>query len=56
MNSTKIIRKLFDSRLKEIDLYATQAGEIQSRVLTRLIKEAQNTEWGKKYDYKSITS
>lgn len=40
--------------LKAIDLYDTQAGEIQHRVLTRLVKQAENTEWGKKYDYKSI--
>jgi hypothetical protein len=55
MNITKIISKVFDSRLKAIDLYDTQAGEIQHRVLTRLVKQAENTEWGKKYDYKSIT-
>ena len=51
MNITKIISKVFDSRLKAIDLYDTQAGEIQHRVLTRLVKQAENTEWGKKYDY-----
>lgn len=54
MNITKIISKVFDSRLKAIDLYDTQAGEIQHRVLTRLVGQAANTEWGKKYDYKSI--
>ncbi|MCS3118983.1 GH3 auxin-responsive promoter family protein [Bacteroides fragilis] len=54
MNITKIISKVFDSRLKAIDLYDTQAGEIQHQVLTRLVKQAENTEWGKKYDYKSI--
>ena len=36
MNITKIIRQAFNSRLKEIDLYASQAGEIQHRVMTRL--------------------
>lgn len=54
MNITKIISKVFDSRLKEIDLYASQPGEIQHRVLTRLLGQAANTEWGKKYDYKTI--
>lgn len=54
MNITKIISKVFESRLKEIDLYDTQAGEIQQRVMARLIQQAANTEWGKKYDYKSI--
>ena len=28
MNITKIISKTFDSRLKQIDLYASQASEI----------------------------
>lgn len=54
MNITKIIRQAFNSRLKEIDLYAGHAGEIQHRVMTRLVTQAANTEWGKKYDYKSI--
>lgn len=54
MNITKILGKGFELRAKEIDLYATQAEEIQQRVLTKLLKKAENTEWGKKYDYKSI--
>jgi len=54
MNITKAIGKVFDSRLKAIDKYATHAGEIQNKVLMSLIQKAQNTEWGKKYDYKSI--
>lgn len=54
MNITKIISRAFDSRLKEIDLYTSQSGDIQHRVLTRLLGEAANTEWGKKYDYKTI--
>nr|WP_320057177.1 GH3 auxin-responsive promoter family protein [uncultured Bacteroides sp.] len=56
MNSTKIISKLFNSRLKEIDLFATQAGEIQHNVLNRLLKQAADTEWGRKYDYKTISN
>lgn len=54
MNITKIISRAFDSRLKEIDLYTSQPGDIQHRVLTRLLGQAANTEWGKKYDYKTI--
>ena len=54
MNITKIISKTFDSRLKQIDLYASQASEIQHRVLSRLIHQAAQTEWGRKYDYSSI--
>ena len=48
MNITKIISKTFDSRLKQIDLYASQASEIQHRVLSRLIHQAAQTEWGRK--------
>ncbi len=54
MNITKIISKTFDSRLKQIDLYASQASEIQHRVLSRLTRQAAQTEWGRKYDYSSI--
>ena len=56
MNITKIISKTFDSRLKQIDLYASEASEIQHRVLNRLVQQASRTEWGKKYDYSSIRS
>lgn len=47
MNITKIISKTFDSRLKQIDLYASQASEIQHRVLSRLVNQAAQTEWEK---------
>ena len=48
MNITKIISKTFDSRLKQIDLYASQASEIQHRVLSRLTRQAAQTEWESK--------
>ncbi len=35
MNITKFLSKNFDSRLKQIDLYASQASEMQHRVLSR---------------------
>lgn len=56
MNPTKLIGKIFDSRLKEIDLYATAAESIQAKVLQRLLFDAAHTEWGKKYDYKTINN
>ena len=56
MNITRIIGKVFEPRLKQIDRYATQAGEIQHNVLMKLLRKAENTEWGGKYDYKSIRS
>lgn len=56
MNITKVIRKVFDDRLHKIEQYASCAEEIQHNVLMQLLKKASNTEWGKKYDYKSITT
>lgn len=56
MNSTKLISKLFIPRLKQIDLYDEHAGEIQARVLKRLIADTAQTEWGRKYDYSTIKS
>ena len=52
MNITKIISKTFDSRLKQIDLYASEASEIQHRVLNRLVQQASQTEWGKNEEIK----
>lgn len=57
MNITKLLNKIyFAPRFKEIELYADHAGELQERVLQRLLRKAANTEWGRKYDYASIHS
>lgn len=56
MNITKIVKPIFDLRLKAIDLYSVRPGQIQHDVLMHLLGTAANTEWGKKYDYKSIRS
>ncbi len=55
MNITKVLNKVyFTRRLREIEHYTDQAGELQHRVLQRLLHTAANTEWGKKYGYSSI--
>ncbi|MDR0940576.1 MAG: GH3 auxin-responsive promoter family protein [Mediterranea sp.] len=54
MNITKIIGKAFDYRLRAIELYDTQAGTIQERVLNRLMRQAAGTEWGRKFDFATI--
>ena len=55
MNITRFLHKIyFNSRLKDIEQYAGHAGDLQQRVLTRLLRMAASTEWGKKYDYASI--
>ena len=54
MNRTRIISKLFLPRLKELTKYDTQAEEMQTKVLKRLIAEAQHTEWGKTHNFSRI--
>ncbi|MGQ1889446.1 GH3 auxin-responsive promoter family protein [Thermophagus sp. OGC60D27] len=46
---------LFNTRrLSQIDLFRKAPMEVQESVFFSLIEEAQNTEWGKKYDFSSI--
>lgn len=55
MNITRFLNHIyFKSRAEEIDRYAGYAGEIQHRVLMRLVGKAARTEWGRKYDFRSI--
>ena len=55
MNITKFLNNVyFSRRLKEVENYAGHAGELQQKVLQRLVRMAADTEWGKKYDYASI--
>lgn len=56
MNSTTIIGQLFKKRQRQIESYTTHAEEIQQRVLKYLITQAAQTEWGKTYGYKDITT
>ena len=56
MSITKLIKPLFNRRLKMIDRYATEAASIQEEVLMNLLNKASDTEWGKKYNYSSIKS
>jgi hypothetical protein len=56
MSITSIIKPLFNTRLKAIEQYATRPGEIQEGVLRRLLSSAADTEWGRRYNYKSIKS
>ena len=55
MNITRFLNNIyFNSRVKEIEQYAGHAGEIQQRVLMRLVGKAARTEWGRKYDFSTI--
>lgn len=52
---TETAKLVFRSRLKKIDSFARQADYIQQQQLRELLQKAARTEWGLKYDYKSIT-
>jgi len=41
-------------RVEQINLYNTYPIELQKETLSKLLEMAQDTEWGKKYDYSSI--
>ncbi|NMA75395.1 MAG: GH3 auxin-responsive promoter family protein [Bacteroidales bacterium] len=56
MSITKIAKAIFNPRLKEIDLYANYAVDLQEEVLHNLLDAAKDTEWGKKYNFSSIQS
>ena len=51
---TNTISLLFRPRQKEIARFAQDADAIQHKQLKSLLSTARNTEWGLKYDYKSI--
>ncbi|MFZ0282830.1 MAG: GH3 auxin-responsive promoter family protein, partial [Bacteroidales bacterium] len=51
-----IVRWFNSKRLNQIELYKKYPAEIQQETLFNILKSAEQTEWGKKYDYKSITS
>lgn len=45
-----------EDRFKEIEDYRLLASDIQSEQLFNLLREAEETEYGKKYDFKSVFS
>lgn len=51
---TKAASLVFRSGLKRMDAFAGQADAIQQAQLAFLVKQARNTEWGVKYDYRSV--
>jgi len=57
MNTTQVLNRFyFKSRQKAIARYDSHSEDIQRKVLGKLVKKASNTEWGKKYNYGSITT
>ncbi len=51
---TKVISQIFVPRQREIEQFAQNTDDIQRKQLKALLSKANNTEWGKKFDFKSI--
>ncbi|MFC2100531.1 GH3 auxin-responsive promoter family protein [Bacteroidota bacterium] len=49
-----VISWVIKKRIHQIGLFMKYPHEVQSELFKRLITAAKDTEWGKKYDYKSI--
>jgi len=53
---TNFVGLFLKDRYEEIEDFRLQASDIQSEQLFNLLREAEDTEWGKKYDFKTIFS
>jgi len=51
-----ILNLLGSKRIKQIEHFKKYPVETQQKTIKKLLSQAANTEWGKKYDYASITS
>ncbi|RLD63444.1 MAG: hypothetical protein DRJ01_03790 [Bacteroidetes bacterium] len=51
-----IVSWMMIKRTNEINLFKNYPIEVQQETFKKLIKKAKDTEWGKKYDYKSINT
>lgn len=53
---TKIVSPVFSARQREIEQFGKHTADIQTKQLKQLLKFAQDTEWGRKYGFRDITS
>jgi len=53
---SSVISWLIKKRIHQIDLFKTYPIDVQKELFGKLITTAKNTEWGKKYDYGSIST
>ena len=51
MSITRIIRPLLAQRLRQLELYTSQAQELQTKVLKKLMAKGAQTEWGQAHQY-----
>ena len=54
MSLTSIIRKVFESRQRQLESYQTEAEALQRQVLSRLIASAKDTEYGRNHAFGSM--
>ena len=54
MSLTRIVRKVFHSRAKELEKHINHGAALQKEVLESLIHEAKDTEYGNKYMFSAI--
>ena len=56
MSITRIIRPLFDGRLRAIERFMARPEDVQRGVLERLVGRAAPTRWGERYGYARMRS
>ena len=54
MNITDIVRKVFEPRQRELEKHQSGGAQLQQAVLSRLIGEAKDTEYGLNHDFSAI--
>ncbi|MCM1108402.1 MAG: GH3 auxin-responsive promoter family protein [Clostridium sp.] len=50
MSFTRLVRTAFIPRQRKLELYATQAEALQTEVLHTLLRQGEQTEWGKEHN------
>jgi len=56
MNLTKLIRPYFVRKIRQSDIRSADPEDVQRSELSKLIKTAQRTEWGRAHNYDKIDS
>ena len=51
-----VISWIIKKRIHQIELFIKYPHEVQNEWLKRLLNDAKDTEWGRKYDFKNIDS
>jgi len=54
MSITKIVRKVFEPRQKDLEKHLNQGKALQEAVLSRLIAKAKDTEYGRNHAFATI--